>query len=112
MPSVKIYIGNLDPDRPPREDELDDLFRKYGNLLDVWVAKKPPGFAFVTMDDLRDAEEAVKDLDGSRFMSANIRVEISRGGPKGGGKGKGGGGGFGGGRDRSRSRDRRRDDSR
>jgi hypothetical protein len=30
----------------------------------VWVARKPPGFAFIDFDDKRDAEDAIRDLDG------------------------------------------------
>ncbi|KAL3680508.1 hypothetical protein R1sor_023464 [Riccia sorocarpa] len=40
--------------RLPRatERELEDEFRVYGVLRSVWVARKPPGFAFVEFDDL------------------------------------------------------------
>jgi RNA recognition motif-containing protein len=30
----------------------------------VWVARKPPGFAFIEFDDRRDAMDAIRDLDG------------------------------------------------
>lgn len=30
----------------------------------VWVARKPPGFAFVDFDDRRDAQDAIRELDG------------------------------------------------
>jgi arginine/serine-rich splicing factor 7 len=32
--------------------------------ISVWVARKPPGFAFIDFDDKRDAEDAIRDLDG------------------------------------------------
>jgi RNA recognition motif-containing protein len=38
----------------------------------VWVARNPPGFAFVEFEDPRDAEDAVRGLDGrcvSKFLS-------------------------------------------
>jgi hypothetical protein len=31
----------------------------------VWVARKPPGFAFIDFDDKRDAEDALRDIDGN-----------------------------------------------
>ena len=36
----------------------------------VWVARKPPGFAFIDFDDRRDAEDAVRDLDGMLAVSS------------------------------------------
>ncbi|KIY98074.1 RNA-binding protein 1 [Monoraphidium neglectum] len=58
----RIYIGQLAPDISERE--LEDSFARYGRLRNVWVARKPPGFAFVEFEDSRDAEDAVKNLDG------------------------------------------------
>lgn len=30
----------------------------------VWVARRPPGYAFVDFDDRRDAQDAIRELDG------------------------------------------------
>lgn len=129
MPSARIYVGNIE-DAPCEAYEIEEVFRKYGEVTDVWIARRPPGFAFVSMADTRDAEDAVSKLDGSKFRGGRIRVELSRGGKGGGGGGFGGGGrgrsrspsrqrvrSRSGSRDRrrrspSRSRDRRRSDSR
>jgi hypothetical protein len=35
----------------------------------VWIARKPPGFAFIDFDDRRDAEDAIRDLDGMLEVS-------------------------------------------
>ena len=37
------------------------------------------GFAFVEYEDNRDAEDAVRNLDGSRACGSRIRVEMSNG---------------------------------
>ena len=63
--ACKIYVGGLSEDA--NKYDLEDAFGKYGQVKNVWVARRPPGFAFVEMDDARDAEDAVRGLDGSRI---------------------------------------------
>ena len=60
---AKIYIGGLPEDATTQE--IEDAFHRYGRIRKVWVARRPPGFAFVEYEDSRDAEDAVKALDGS-----------------------------------------------
>lgn len=45
--------------------QLEDAFNRFGRIRKVWVARRPPGFAFVEFEDARDADDAVKALDGS-----------------------------------------------
>ena len=52
--SQRVYIGNLDPN--VNKDELIDICNAYGKLADVWVARNPPGFAFVTLCALPGSE--------------------------------------------------------
>lgn len=33
-------------------------------ICSVWVARRPPGYAFVEFDDRRDALDAIQSLDG------------------------------------------------
>ena len=58
----KVYVGELGHGCP--KQELEEKFSKYGALRNVWVARRPAGFAFVEFDDPRDAEDAVRALDG------------------------------------------------
>ena len=58
----KVYVGDLP--RDASEKDIEKAFTYYGNLRSVWVARNPPGFAFVEFDDPRDAEDAVRDMDG------------------------------------------------
>ena len=38
----------------------------------VWVARNPPGFAFVEFKDPRDADDAIRDLDGKYVVGTEI----------------------------------------
>ncbi|XP_021670201.1 serine/arginine-rich splicing factor RSZ22A isoform X1 [Hevea brasiliensis] len=84
----RVYVGNLDP--RVSERDLEDEFRRFGVIRSVWVARRPPGYAFIDFDDKRDAEDAIHELDGKNGW----RVELSH-------NSRGGGGGRGGGRGRS-----------
>ncbi len=42
---ARVYFGNLDPGT--QKEELADVCEKYGKLADVWIARNPPGFAFI-----------------------------------------------------------------
>ena len=78
----RVYVGNLGDGASKRE--LEREFEAFGPLRDVWVARNPPGFAFVVFEDKRDAEDAVNDLDGRTLCGTKIRVELARGPTRGG----------------------------
>ncbi|CAH8631225.1 unnamed protein product [Dicrocoelium dendriticum] len=73
----KVYIGDLP--REASEREIERIFHDYGRLRNVWVARNPPGFAFVEFEDLADAQEAVRELDGTVMCGVRARVELSSG---------------------------------
>merc|ERR1711962_1801356 len=75
---AKVYIGNLGSD-PPSTSEVGKEFSYYGKLQSVWIARRPPGFAYVEFEDARDARDACKDLDGRTVFGRRIKVEISHG---------------------------------
>lgn len=79
---TKVYVGNLGDNASKRE--LEEEFRYFGPLQDVWVARNPPGFAFCIFEDPRDAEDAVRELDGKYIGGVKIRVELARGPSRGG----------------------------
>jgi RNA recognition motif-containing protein len=43
------------------------------------VAKNPPSFAYIEMEDPRDAEDAIKALDGTEICGMRARVEMAKG---------------------------------
>ncbi|XP_041733565.1 serine/arginine-rich splicing factor 7 isoform X2 [Coregonus clupeaformis] len=73
----KVYVGDLG--NGAAKGELERAFSYYGPLRSVWVARNPPGFAFVEYEDARDAEDAVKGMDGKVLCGSRIRVELSTG---------------------------------
>lgn len=81
----KVYIGNLS--ETASKMDVENTFGKYGPLRNVWVARNPPGFAFVEYDDARDAEDAVRGLDGTKIGGSRVRVEMSHGRSRRGGHG-------------------------
>ncbi|KAJ6804001.1 serine/arginine-rich splicing factor RSZ21A-like [Iris pallida] len=93
----RVFVGNLEA--RVSERDLEDEFRTFGVIRSIWVARKPPGYAFIDFDDRRDAQDAIRDLDGKNGW----RVELSHNsrGSSGGGGGRGGAGGGGRGRERS-----------
>nr|CAD7396352.1 unnamed protein product [Timema poppensis] len=64
--SCKVYVGNLGSSAS--KHEIESAFSKYGPLRNVWVARNPSGFAFVEFEDPRDAEDAVRGLDGTSLQ--------------------------------------------
>ncbi|VVA19412.1 PREDICTED: serine/arginine-rich splicing factor [Prunus dulcis] len=66
-----IFCGNLDFDA--RQGDVERLFRRYGKVERVDVKS---GFAFVYMDDERDAEYAIRRLDRTEFGRKGRRLRI------------------------------------
>ncbi|EKX73055.1 RNA recognition motif domain containing protein [Theileria equi strain WA] len=77
MEGKRLYVGNLNEDTTT--DQIDSLFSRFGILTNVWVARRPPGFAFVTFEDPRDASDAIAELNGREFQGTTLRVEYCKG---------------------------------
>jgi len=103
----KVYVGGLT--QHASREELEGIFERYGRLRNVFVARNPPGFAFIEYENPDDAEDSVRALDGRNVCGVRARVEISHGKSK--PKDFSRGGGF---RDRNNDRgnDRRMDNHR
>ncbi|KAL2552971.1 Serine/arginine-rich splicing factor RS40 [Forsythia ovata] len=66
-----IFCGNLDFDA--RQSDVERLFRRYGRVERVDVKS---GFAFVYMEDERDAEDAIRRLDRIEFGRKGHRLRV------------------------------------
>uniref|UniRef100_A0A3B3VST7 RNA-binding protein 14 n=2 Tax=Poecilia TaxID=8080 RepID=A0A3B3VST7_9TELE len=71
---VKIFIGNLASETTAKE--LRELFEKYGKVSECDIVKN---FGFVHMDNLSEAEEAIKNLHQTDLNGWRMNVEMSKG---------------------------------
>ncbi|KAH8251211.1 hypothetical protein KR032_003272 [Drosophila birchii] len=67
----KVYVGDLGNNA--RKNDLEYVFGAYGSLRSVWIARNPPGFAFVEFESARDAADAVRGLDGRTVCGRRAR---------------------------------------
>ncbi|KAM7250135.1 hypothetical protein ACFE04_022018 [Oxalis oulophora] len=86
---ARVYVGNLDS--RVTERDLEDEFRIFGVLRSVWVARRPPGYAFLEFDDRRDAMDAIRQLDGKNGWRVELSHNSKDGGGSRGGRGRSGG---------------------
>ncbi|KAG8177002.1 hypothetical protein JTE90_006947 [Oedothorax gibbosus] len=81
-PNSSLFVRNV-PDSA-RPEELRRLFGKYGPITDVYIPldyynRRPRGFAYVQFEDIRDAEEALAELDRIRFFGRELEIEFAQG---------------------------------
>jgi len=76
--SARVYVGRI-PYRATERD-LKKFFRDYGKIAEIIMKN---GFAFVDFEEVPDAEEAVKDLNGKELMGVSLSIDIARGTPHG-----------------------------
>ncbi|KAK8657180.1 hypothetical protein V6N13_035435 [Hibiscus sabdariffa] len=66
-----IFCGNFEYDA--RQSDLERLFRKFGRVERVDMKS---GFAFIYMEDERDAEDAIRALDRTEFGQKGRRLRV------------------------------------
>lgn len=71
----RIFIGGVDP--RVGKVELEREFDRFGTIVDVWVARNPPGFAFIVYKHLEDAEKAIRRMDRRLANSFLINFRFS-----------------------------------
>jgi len=72
--SCQVYVGFL-PNNATMED-VEHFFRGYGKIKSINLK---PGYGFVVFEDRRDADDAVKDLDGQRMCGERVDIQIAKG---------------------------------
>jgi len=78
---AKLYVGNLSYNTT--EESLREAFAKAGTVVSVDMIKdrdtgRLKGFAFVTMSNQEEAENAIKLLNEKMVDNRAIRVNIAR----------------------------------
>eukprot|EP00404_Azadinium_spinosum_P037069 CAMPEP_0180652878 /NCGR_PEP_ID=MMETSP1037_2-20121125/53753_1 /TAXON_ID=632150 /ORGANISM="Azadinium spinosum, Strain 3D9" /LENGTH=215 /DNA_ID=CAMNT_0022678823 /DNA_START=24 /DNA_END=668 /DNA_ORIENTATION=+ len=78
MTSLKVDCSGSIPEKWNVED-LRSLFEKYGDVGDVFIPRekysdKSRGFAFVRFFHQRDAQDAIKDLNGYKLQGSMLTV--------------------------------------
>lgn len=98
---MKIYVGNLSYE--VTDDKLSAMFTKYGEVESATVITdrdtgRSKGFGFVEMSDLKQAQTAMNELNGTEIDGRSITVNEAR--PREPRRDNRRGGGYGGGRGR------------
>jgi arginine/serine-rich splicing factor 4/5/6 len=68
--SCQVFVAKLASSI--REKDLDYEFRRFGNIKNIQLKK---GYAFVEFEDYKDAEDAIKDMDGRKLEGQRIVVQ-------------------------------------
>ena len=66
----QIFVAKLSSNI--REKDIDYEFRRFGSIKNIQVKR---GYAFIEYEDYKDAEDAVKEMDGRRFEGQKIVVQ-------------------------------------
>eukprot|EP00128_Syssomonas_multiformis_P000616 Colp12_sorted_trinity150504_noHs@10401 len=77
-----LHVSNLG--NRIRSDDLHDVFEKFGKIRDIYIpldfyTRQPRGFAYVQFQDDRDAEDAMRELDGTRLLEREITIAWAAG---------------------------------
>ncbi len=71
---MSLFIGRLNTRIDKRD--LEDLFHKFGRIrrCDVKNGQGPFNFGFIEYEDKRDAEDAIRGLDGKVVINSSLGV--------------------------------------
>lgn len=79
--AMKLYVGGLA--YSVTDQELEQLFAEQGKVVSATVIKdrysgQSKGFGFVEMEDLKEGQNAIKNLNGKELSGRAIMVNQAR----------------------------------
>lgn len=79
--SMKLYVGGLA--YSITDKDLEDFFAEQGKVASATVIKdrasgQSKGFGFVEMEDLKEGQNAIKELNGKELGGRKIMVNQAR----------------------------------
>ena len=76
MEGQRLHVADLDS-RASKWD-LEEIFKRFGPVQEIWMAKSVPCFAFVVFKRKEDAYEACRAADGQDICGRRVRVTMAR----------------------------------
>jgi len=73
---TRVHVADLNTEISKRD--IEEVFSAYGEIIEVWMARSPPCFAFVVFRYREDAEKSITELDGKYLRGTHMRVSVAR----------------------------------
>lgn len=78
---MKLYVGGLE--YSVTDQELEQFFAEQGKVISASVIKdkfsqQSKGFGFIEMEDLKQGQNAIKNLNGKKLKGRSITVNQAR----------------------------------
>ncbi|XP_015204602.1 serine/arginine-rich splicing factor 10 [Lepisosteus oculatus] len=81
-PNTSLFIRNISDESRP--EDLRREFGRYGPIVDVYIpvdfyTRRSRGFAYIQFEDVRDAEDALHNLDRKWVCGRQIEIQFAQG---------------------------------
>ncbi|XP_061631448.1 serine/arginine-rich splicing factor 10 isoform X1 [Phyllopteryx taeniolatus] len=81
-PNSSLFVRNISDESRP--EDLRREFGRYGPIVDVYIpldfyTRRPRGFAYIQFEDVRDAEDALHNLDHKWVSGRQIEIQFAQG---------------------------------
>ncbi|XP_048848765.1 serine/arginine-rich splicing factor 10-like isoform X1 [Brienomyrus brachyistius] len=81
-PNTSLFIRNISDESRP--EDLRREFGRYGPIVDVYIpvdfyTRRTRGFAYIQFEDVRDAEDALHNLDRKWVCGRQIEIQFAQG---------------------------------